>query len=106
MDRLRLRSRWRKVLAVGGILTALTYLGTMTNRARLSWAAYRTEAELEDGWAGAEAMNAEYAGRQAEQLGREGRVAEADLWAKETEGHRKRESLHRRKSQALLRRWW
>jgi hypothetical protein len=94
------------ILAVGGILTALTYLGTMANRARLSWVAYRAEAELEDGWAGAEAMNADHAGRVAKQLGREGRMSEAELWAKEMEGHRKRESLHRRKSQALLSRWW
>jgi hypothetical protein len=61
---------------------------------------------LEDGWAAAEAMNADHVGRQAEQLGREGRMSEAELWAKEMDGHRKRESLHRRKSQALLRRWW
>jgi len=94
------------ILVVGGILAALTYLGTMANRARLSWTAYRAEAELEDSWAGAEAMNADYASRQAEQLGREGRMSEAELWAKEMEGHRKRESLHRRKSQTLLKRWW
>ena len=94
------------ILAVGGILTALTYLGTMTNRARLNWVAYRAEAELEDGWAGAEAMNADHAGRVAEQLGREGRMSEAERWAEYMKGHRKRESLHRQKSQALLSRWW
>jgi hypothetical protein len=94
------------ILAVGGILTALTYLGTMANRARLNWVAYRAEAELEDGWAGAEGLNADHAGRVAEQLGREGQVSEAERWAKVMNGHRKRESLHRQKSQELLSRWW
>jgi len=94
------------ILAVGGILTALTYLGTTANRARLSWATYRVEAELEGGLAGAEGMNADFAGRQAERLVRDGRMSEAQLWAKETGRHREKESLHRRKSQALRSRWW
>jgi hypothetical protein len=106
MDRLRLRRRLRRLLAVGAILAALAYLGTMANRARLSWLANRAEAELEDGWAGAEGLNASNAGRHAEQFRRQGRMAEAEQWAKYMESFRQRESLHRRKSQELLSRWW
>ena len=93
------------ILAVGGVLTALTCLGTMANRARVNWAVYHAEAQMEDGWAGAEAINADYARFQAELLRREGRTSEALLRAKEVDGHREKESLRRRKSQALLRRW-
>jgi hypothetical protein len=78
----------------------------MANRARLSWAAYHAEAELEDGWAGAEALNASAAGRHAEQFRRQGRMAEGEQWDKYMESFRQRESHHRRKSQELLSRWW
>jgi hypothetical protein len=106
MDRLRLKRRLRWILAAGGILAALAYLGTMASRARLSWAAYRAEAELEDGRAGAEALNASAAGRFAEQFRRQGRMAAAEQWAKYMESFRQRELQHRRKSQELLSRWW
>ncbi len=106
MDRLRLRRRLRLLLAVGGILAALTYLGAMGWRARSSWGTYRAEAEWEDGKAGAEAMNASHSGRVAEQLVREGRTAEAEPWVKALEGQLQRASMHRRKSQELLGRWW
>lgn len=106
MDRLRLRRRLRLLLAVGGILTALTYLGAMAGRAMSSWGTYRAEAEWEDGKAGAEALNASHAGSVAEQLMREGRMAEAELWVRSTAEHRQRESMHRGKSQELLGRWW
>ncbi len=96
----------RLLLAVGGILAALAYLGTLANRARLNWAAYRTEAELEDGWAEAEALNASMASSSAEQARQQGRMAEAQQWTKYTESFRQKESLHRRKSQELLGRWW
>ncbi len=94
------------ILAVGGILTALTYLGTMANQARLSWADYLVEAKLEDGRASAEAMNAECASRNAEEFRRQRRMREAEQFANYEVSFRQMESKHRRKSQELLSRWW
>jgi hypothetical protein len=106
MDRLRLRKRLRLILAVGGILVALTYLGTVVNRARLGWAAYHAEAELENGKAGAEALNADYASSIAEQARRQGLRAKAEQWDEFMESFRQKEMLHRRKERELLTRWW
>jgi hypothetical protein len=39
--------RMRMIAAVGGILAALTFMGTIANGARLNCVAYRTEAEIE-----------------------------------------------------------
>jgi hypothetical protein len=94
------------ILAVGGIVAALAYLGPIAIRTTQSWGAYRAEAESEKGMAEMEAQFARDAGRQAEQVRRERRTYEAEQWAKMMEWHRQRESLHRRKSQELLRRWW
>jgi hypothetical protein len=94
------------ILAVGGILVALTYLGTVVNQARLGWAAYRAEAELENGKAGAEAINADYAGSIAEQARRQGQRAKAEQWNEFMESFRQKEMLHQRKARELLKRWW
>lgn len=106
MDRLRFRRRFRLLLAVGGILVALAYMGILTNRARLTWANYRAEADFEDGRAEAEAMFARDVGQLAEQAGRQGRNAEAEHWVKIEASSRRRESLHRGKSRELLSQWW
>jgi hypothetical protein len=94
------------ILAVGGILVALTYLATVVNQARLDWAAYRAEAELENGKAGAEAMNADFAGSIAEEARRQGQMAKAEQWTEFMESFRQKEILHRRKARELLNRWW
>ncbi len=66
MDRLRLRRRLRMILAVGGTLAALAYLGSMAVQVRLTLAAYQAEAQLEEGKATTEALNAGLAGGEAE----------------------------------------
>ena len=106
MDRQRLRSRLRRILAVGGILAALAYLGPIAIQVRPRWGADRASAHLEDMRAAMEAKLASDASRQAEQLRRERRMSEAERWARELEEHRRSESLHRRNSHELLRRWW
>ena len=106
MDRLRLRGRLRIILAVGGILAALAYLGPIAIQAARSWGEYRAEAESEEGSALMEAQLASEAGRQAERLGRERRPAEAERWAEMMKWHLENESEHRRKSRELLGRWW
>ena len=94
------------ILAAGGILAALAYLGPIAIRAWQSWGAYRAEAEVEEGRAWMEYQLASDAGHQAEQLRRERRMPEAEQWAKMMEWHRQKESLHRRKSRELLGPWW
>jgi hypothetical protein len=106
MDRLRLRKRLRLILAVGSILIALAYLGPAAIRARPRWGAYRAAANVEKMKADLEAKLASDAAGQAEQLRREGRMSEAEQLAKDVEGHRQKETLHRRNSQEFLGRWW
>jgi hypothetical protein len=66
------------ILAVGGILSALAYLGPIAIRTTQSWGGYRAEAESEKGSAEMEAQFARDAGRQAEQVWRERRMSEAE----------------------------
>ncbi len=106
MDRIRLRSRLRWLIAVGAILAALIYLGSLVLEARRSWADYRAEAEVEKYRAEVAAELAADFGKQADQANREGRMDEAKHWAKIMRSSLEEESLHRLKSKQLLGRWW
>ena len=93
------------ILAVGGILAALAYLGSRAIQARPRWEDDRAEAQVEDLKAVVEARLSAEAGGHAERLRLEGRMPEAEQMALEAEGHRQKAALHRRKSQELLGRW-
>jgi glucose-6-phosphate 1-dehydrogenase len=94
------------ILAVGGVLAALAYLGPIAIRAMPRWGACRAAADVEAKKAKVQAKLASEAARHVEQLTLEGRMSEAEQLAKEVEGYRQSESLHQRKSQEFLRRWW
>jgi AraC-like DNA-binding protein len=106
MDRPRLRRRMRIILAVGGILIALAYVGPMAPEVRSRWQALRNAADREASEASLVAGFADEASREAEQLRQEGRMSEAERWAQKAEEYRQIEAHYRRKSQELLRRWW
>jgi hypothetical protein len=87
-------------------LIVLAYLGPIAIRIRPRWGAFRAAAEAERVTADAEAKLASDAAGQAERLRQEGRASEAEQFAKEVEGHRQKESLHRQNLQEFLSRWW
>lgn len=106
MDRLGLRRRLRRLLALGAVSIVLAYLGPMVIRARPRPGAYRAAANAEKMKAALEAKLASDETGQAEQLRREGRLSEAEQLAGEAEGHRQKEALYRRNAQELRGRWW
>jgi hypothetical protein len=91
---------------VGAILATSIYLGTLALQARRSWADYRAEAEQEQWRAEAAAEFASKVGKQADQAGREGRIAESEHLARIMRWSLQEESRHRLKARELLGRWW